>query len=256
VAVAVQIDPTLFDADLKRYFRITRWRATRALSQVFANLGATFEADSSLFAPPEVARVSLSGTWHAYAQRQRDPIPRLRGEPRPAGTPDVTPPRVIEPAASDAERDAAEWAAIDLPGPWERQDSRWNDTRDELILKRTIEIPRAWIGRNLIVSLGKIDDSDHTYWNGHRIDVMEEKGRWPHNMPRVYEVPAELVTEETARLVIHLYDRANTYDRVWGGGFIGPASEMWITVREAGLYAADYRYDYVYGDDPYRYFNW
>ncbi|MFW6213615.1 MAG: hypothetical protein ACOC8L_12005 [Spirochaetota bacterium] len=256
VAIAVQIDPTLFDADYKRYFRITRWRATRALSQILANLGSTFEADSSIFEPPEARRVSLAGSWQGYAQRQRDPIPRLRGEPRPAGTPDISKPDLVSPDAAVSESGDVECATIELPGPWEHQDPRWSKVTNEVIIRRSVEIPTEWIGRNLILSLGKIDDSDHTYWNGQRIDVMEEKGPWPHNMPRVYDVPAALVTESNALLAVHLYDRANLYDRVWGGGLLGPASEMWITVREAGLYAADYRYDYVYGDDPYRYFNW
>jgi len=256
VALAVQIDPKLFDADLKRYFRITRWRATRALSQLFANLGAIFEGDSSLFTPALPERISLAGVWQGIAQRQLEPIPRLRGEPRPAGTPDVATPILVEPAEAEADRAHAGWASIDLPGPWEHQDDMWNNVNDELIIRRTVQIPAAWIGRDLVLSLGKIDDSDHTYWNGHRVDVMEEKGPWPHNMPRVYEVPASLVTETSALLAVHLYDRANIYDRVWGGGFLGPAAEMWITVREPGLYAADYRHDFVYGDDPYGYFNW
>jgi len=60
VAVFCQIDPERLEADSKTYFRLTRWRQTRALSQLLANLGASFKADESgvrLKSPP-------SGLYH------------------------------------------------------------------------------------------------------------------------------------------------------------------------------------------------
>jgi beta-galactosidase len=49
VAVFCQIDPDRFQADRKTYFRYTRWRSTRTVAQLLANLGAVFEADTLLF---------------------------------------------------------------------------------------------------------------------------------------------------------------------------------------------------------------
>jgi beta-galactosidase len=60
VAVFCQLDPEQLEADSRTYFRLTRWRQTRALSQLLANLGASFEADESgvrLKSPP-------SGLYH------------------------------------------------------------------------------------------------------------------------------------------------------------------------------------------------
>lgn len=60
VAVFCQMDPDRLEADSKTYFRLTRWRQTRALSQLLANLGASFKADESgvrLKSPP-------SGLYH------------------------------------------------------------------------------------------------------------------------------------------------------------------------------------------------
>ena len=48
---AVEVDPDCFHADEKTYFRFTRWRATRAVSQLLANLGASFNVDSQIFHP-------------------------------------------------------------------------------------------------------------------------------------------------------------------------------------------------------------
>jgi beta-galactosidase len=51
VAVFCQVDPDSFHADEKTYFRYTRWRATRAVAQLLANLGASFTADKQVFNP-------------------------------------------------------------------------------------------------------------------------------------------------------------------------------------------------------------
>jgi beta-galactosidase len=50
-AIFCQIDPDCFHADEKTYFRYTRWRATRAVAQVLANLGASFTGDGQVFKP-------------------------------------------------------------------------------------------------------------------------------------------------------------------------------------------------------------
>lgn len=51
LAIFCQVDPDGFAADEKTYFRYTRWRATRAVAQLLANLGASFPADSQVFHP-------------------------------------------------------------------------------------------------------------------------------------------------------------------------------------------------------------
>ena len=51
VAIFCQVDPDVFEADEKTYFRYTRWRATRAVAQLLANLGASFAVDRRIFDP-------------------------------------------------------------------------------------------------------------------------------------------------------------------------------------------------------------
>jgi len=47
VAVICQLAPPQLDAEQKTYFRLTRWRETRTIAQLLANLGASFKADES-----------------------------------------------------------------------------------------------------------------------------------------------------------------------------------------------------------------
>ena len=53
VAIFCQVDPDRFQADTKTYFRYTRWRSTRAVAQLLANLGASFQVDRRIFHPRE-----------------------------------------------------------------------------------------------------------------------------------------------------------------------------------------------------------
>lgn len=46
VLVYCQLDPNRFDANVKTYFRFTRWRQTRALCQVLSNLAVNSKRTS------------------------------------------------------------------------------------------------------------------------------------------------------------------------------------------------------------------
>jgi beta-galactosidase len=71
VAVFCQIDPDRFQVEQKPYFRITRWRQTRALAQILANLGASFTKDRDAFqvmvqqTALELGKKGASGWYHA-----------------------------------------------------------------------------------------------------------------------------------------------------------------------------------------------
>jgi hypothetical protein len=68
VMLWAQLDPERLDADKTTYLRLTRWRQTRSLSQLMANLGASFTMDSRIFrpeAPQSEVVVSLAGPWQA-----------------------------------------------------------------------------------------------------------------------------------------------------------------------------------------------
>jgi beta-galactosidase len=54
VAIFCQVDPDILNADVKTYMRYTRWRATRTVSQLLANLGASFTVDSRFFHPLDI----------------------------------------------------------------------------------------------------------------------------------------------------------------------------------------------------------
>jgi beta-galactosidase len=96
VAIFCQLDPDAFHADEKTYFRYTRWRATRAVAQLLANLGASFETDSRIFHPVETPSVNPDDAWQLAANGDRSGPqatgPRLGMKPSLPSKPEPAPP--------------------------------------------------------------------------------------------------------------------------------------------------------------------
>jgi beta-galactosidase len=81
VAIFCQLDANGFHADEKTYFRYTRWRTTRAIAQLLANLGASFAADDQIFHPLDATAQDLSISVGANGDQ---PGPQATG---PSGSP-------------------------------------------------------------------------------------------------------------------------------------------------------------------------
>lgn len=229
-ALFCQLDPGHLNADEETFLRLTRWRYTRAVCQLLANMGAEFRQDRAIFHPAGEDKLDLSGEWEAHLADRGDP----------------------DGIAGTAVR------TVRLPCWMEGLGPDFLDFGKDAVFRRTIDIPSEWQGRDLLLFLGKIDDSDETVWNGK--PVHDPQASWPRNHPRVYTVPAELVRPGRNELRIRLYERDRLFDKLAGGGIGGPAAQMFVMPKpspgRSGYYHADYRADYVLGDDPYRYFNW
>jgi NADH-quinone oxidoreductase subunit N len=62
-----------------------------------------------------------------------------------------------------ADFDDSAWGVMDLPGYWQRKGLILNGA---VWFRREVEIPASWAGRDLVLSLGAVDDYDTTYFNG------------------------------------------------------------------------------------------
>lgn len=68
-------------------------------------------------------------------------------------------------------------------------------------LRRTIDIPANWAGKELTLELGAIDDADFTYFNGVEVGHTDN---WM--APRTYKIPASAVKAGKAVITIRLID--------------------------------------------------
>ncbi len=246
LAVFSQIDPDRFDTEEKTYFRLTRWRQTRALAQVLANLGGAFDADTRVFrgAPREVTSVSLAGPWRAKLLSQLPESPSAAAAPADPGISDAAG-KLVGPNVDDAD-----WEKVAIPGLWDRL----RKCEGEAIFRTTVTVPPNLAGKDLVLRIGPVDDFDETFFNGTPVGRTDKStpNYWAHK--RRYVVPARLVRPGPNVIAVRVFDRFG------GGGIGGNAEETELRLKDAGpnrsLYHADYRDDFELGDDPYRYYRW
>jgi sialate O-acetylesterase len=115
------------------------------------------------------------------------------------------------------------------PGNDPRQ---WKDAKDSLKFtsvgavwfRRTVDIPDAWVGKDLVLELGVIDDYDTTYVNGLEVGKTgkEVLQYWDH--ARVYRLPDYCVKPGTNMIAVRVF---NNYmeGRFSGWGKLYPAQQ-------------------------------
>ncbi|MFA5834647.1 MAG: sialate O-acetylesterase [Bacteroidota bacterium] len=111
------------------------------------------------------------------------------------------------------------WQEINLPLSWEKGSLGKFD--GVVWFRKQIVIPSAWIGKDLKVYLGPIDDMDETYVNGQKIGENLREGVW--NIDRVYTIPGTLVQDSLIQLAIRVIDLRG------GGGLWGNQTKMVLT---------------------------
>jgi beta-galactosidase len=247
-----QLDPALLQADEKTYLRYTRWRQARGLSQLMANLGATFKADGHLFnvkVSSGVNRIELAGQWKARLTNGLAPLKNNKQHPDP-GISDTARPLLAVSCSEEG------FETVPVPSVAEFYGVKW-ETDGEMVFRKVVEIPAEWSGQELTLGLGPVDDFDATYFNGVKVGQMDIKSPKFWSTPRVYTIPAELVKPGKAVLAIRVFDHMG------GGGLVGQKEQLYLKLageEEKDLpnpyYHLDYREDFPLGDDPYRYYRW
>ena len=118
--------------------------------------------------------------------------------------------------------DDSSWSFMALPGEWERQETSLATFDGTVWFRKTVEIPTEWAGKPLVLTLGRIDDSDTTYFNGNVIGTSTNQ----HQTVRRYEVPAKDVAAGQAVIAVCALDPHGA------GGFTGP--KMSLSLADGG----------------------
>lgn len=118
-----------------------------------------------------------------------------------------------------AELETGNWRDLTVPGIWERQMPAFDGV---MWLRREVELPAGWTGRDLELSLGAVDDCDETYFNGVKVGAtgVETPQYWAAK--RFYRIPGELVRAGNNVIAIRIADLA--YD----GGLTGRPEEVFL----------------------------
>jgi hypothetical protein len=109
----------------------------------------------------------------------------------------------------------SKWQKISVPVPWDHQGFQEYD--GSAWYRKQFEIPKALAGEELVLVLGKIDDADHTYFNGKLVGSTTQ-----HDKLRVYNIPSELVNAGGFNIIlIYVEDYTGA-----GGIYDGPVGVM------------------------------
>ncbi len=117
---------------------------------------------------------------------------------------------------SDPASNIENWPVIELPNAIEQTEI--GEIDGIVWFRKDIEIPEAWSGKELVLSLGPIDDMDVTYFNGEKIGGTEVAGFW--QKLRYYTVPADLTQAGVATIAVKVFDHQG------GGGIYGEPEQL------------------------------
>lgn len=114
------------------------------------------------------------------------------------------------------EFDDSDWEEMPVPSYWQQHGHFCNGAA---WYRRTIEVPDAWVGRDLNLRLGAIDDFDQTYFSGVKVGAIGPETPNAHAAPRRYRIAGNLV-KKRCTIAVRVFDH-------WGdGGLTGPGGAI------------------------------
>lgn len=127
--------------------------------------------------------------------------------------------------------DDGQWGVMTIPQQWEK--AGLLDYDGAAWLRRTIDIPQTWKGKDIKLSMGGlVDDIDFTYFNGELVGQTNSYGE-----TRNYTIPSRLVKAGRSVLSVHIIDTGG------GGGIYSPAEQLFLECNgERISLAGDWRY--------------
>jgi len=139
---------------------------------------------------------------------------------------------------TDVNYDDSGWEQMELPNLWEQ--AGLADFDGLVWFRKEIDVPQLWVGKELILELGPIDDMDITWVNGTRVGGIETPGRW--QTARKYKIASTVIQPGRNVIAVRVLDTGG------GGGICGSAEQMKLKLAEATIGLAG-RWRYKKGYD-------
>ncbi|MCL4741361.1 MAG: beta galactosidase jelly roll domain-containing protein [Phycisphaerales bacterium] len=119
--------------------------------------------------------------------------------------------------------DDSSWATHPVPATWAGPDLGGFD--GTAWFRATLDLPPEWAGRDLLLSLGPIDDQDWCFFNGQKVGEMTGPGHW--NTPRRFTAPGRLVVAGRNTVAVAVLDTGGL------GGINGSPEDLWARPADA-----------------------
>jgi sialate O-acetylesterase len=118
--------------------------------------------------------------------------------------------------------DDSRWPHMKLPGLWEQQGLGLEDLDGIVWFRRVITVSEEDAGKEAVLELGKVDDSDDTYVNGTRVGGMKNQ----YNENRRYIIPKGILKAGKNVISVRVEDTGG------GGGIYGQPAQMKLTIGD------------------------
>jgi len=142
---------------------------------------------------------------------------------------------------TNADFNDTDWQQMEVPKLWGQPDLA---NFDGLVwFRKEVEIPQSWVGKELTLELGPIDDMDTTWINGIRVGGFETPGHW--RTERKYKIGPTVIKAGRNTIAVRILDTGG------GGGIYGTAEQMKLKPAGAAddteiLLAGTWRYKKSY----------
>jgi len=130
--------------------------------------------------------------------------------------------------------DISSWQKMTLPNYLEK--AGLPDYDGIVWFRKDVEIPQAWIGEELTLNLGPIDDEDTTWVNGNKVGEMHS---W--DLKREYKIAASQVVSKNISIVVRVLDSGQD------GGIYGKPEEMKLMSKDGSSLSLAGNWKYTLG---------
>ena len=117
------------------------------------------------------------------------------------------------------------WKTMQLPQYWEGTEV--GDFDGTVWFRKRVELPKTWRGKNLILSIGPVDDMDQTYVNGELVGSNLVEGVYA--LPRIYPVANLTVNDSVVEVAVKVIDYGG------GGGLWGKPEDLQLRRADTAL---------------------
>lgn len=111
------------------------------------------------------------------------------------------------------------WSKATLPGYWEETGL---DGDGAVWFRKDVAVPSAWVGQELRLSLGVLNDCDTIYVNGSKVGHSCRETPETHGKPRSVVVPGPLVKQGRLLVAVRVFDERGR------GGFSSDATSLYL----------------------------
>lgn len=193
------------------------WGGSRAIGWI-GRAGLFSEPETVHFVNQRDAELAKADLWdERKASQQPIPIPREFIDPGNRG---------VGWGWAATDFNDSGWVDFTVPGSWVHQKYSGNGA---VWIRKTVELPAHWTGKNLSLELGPVDKMDISYFNGTEIGRSGKEldpSFW--NKRRSYPIPANLVKPGKNTVAIRAYSYIDD------GTFSGTGDLYYLLEPESG----------------------